>query len=97
MKKVGYANVSNIKIDEIMDIGVYEIGYTEYVILGGEFTASGVRNYLRPYDKVVENLNNLSEYANSKKDVRFYMDNKTVSKLNSDVANLRYDRERQRW
>jgi hypothetical protein len=97
MKKIGFANIGAIRLEDRMDIGVYEIGGVDYVILGGEFSTEGVRNYLRPYDKVVENLSDLQHYSRTRKDVEFYMDNKSVLKCNEVVKDLRYDMERQKW
>lgn len=56
MRKVRFTRVNDIRIDEDLNVGVLEIEGKEYVILGGEFTASGVENYLRPYEKVKEKL-----------------------------------------
>lgn len=33
-------------------LAFFEIEGKEYILLGGEFTASGVINYLRPYEKL---------------------------------------------
>lgn len=51
MRKVRFTRVNDIRIDEELNVGVLEIEGAEYILLGGEFTASGVRNYLRPYKK----------------------------------------------
>lgn len=96
MKKIGYANVSSIIIDSEKDIGVFEIGGIDYVFLGGEFTDSGVRNYLRPLDKVKENWNN-GDYAKSRRDVEFYMDNRNVSMCLDVVRDLRHEQNCQKW
>lgn len=97
MKKIGYANVSEISIDNELDIGVYTIGGVGYVILGGEFTASGVKNYLRPLDKVKKNWNDLENYSRTRRDVVFCMDNKNVSMLLDAVRDLQHDTDRQKW
>lgn len=97
MKKIGYASVSGIRLDENLNIGVFEIGGIEYILLGGEFCADGVRNYLRPLNKVIENIDKQTDYARSRRDVKLYMDNATVSRLIKDVADIRYDEERQKW
>lgn len=55
MRKVRFTRVNDIKIDEQLNVGVLEIEGKEYILLGGEFTASGAVNYLRPYEKVKEN------------------------------------------
>lgn len=96
MRKVGYANISEVRIDDELNIGVYTIGGVDYAILGGEFTASGVRNYLRPLDKVKENWDD-SDYARSRSDVDFYMDNRSVSRCNDVVRDLRHDMDCQKW
>ena len=96
MKKIGFANISEIGIDTEKDIGTYEIGGTKYVILGGEFTAHGVRNYLRPLNKVKENWHD-EDYAKSKRDVVFCMDNKNVSMCLDVVRYLRHEQNCQKW
>ena len=74
-------------------VGVLEIEGKEYIILGGEFTVSGVMNYLRPYEKVKENWHN-EDYARSRRDVVFYMDNRAVLKCQEYERQLRHDLER---
>lgn len=96
MKKIGYAQISEIGLNDEHDIGIYNVSGVDYIILGGEFTASGVRNYLRPYDKAKDKLHD-REYACSKRDVAFYIDNATVSRLHDDVADIRYENNRQKW
>lgn len=96
MKKVRFTRVNDIRIDEDLNIGVLEIEGAEYVILGGEFTASGVMNYLRPYEKVKENWHS-EDYARSRRDVVFYMDNRAVLKCQEYERQLRHDLERQKW
>lgn len=97
MRKVRFTRVNDIRIDENLNIGVLEIEGAEYVILGGEFTASGVMNYLRPFEKVKENWEDLEHYARSRRDVVFYMDNRAVLKCQEYERQLRHDLERQRW
>ena len=97
MKKVRFTRVSNIRIDEDLNIGVLEIEGKEYVVLGGEFAASGVMNYLRPYEKVKENWDNLEKYSRSRRDVVFYMDNRAVLKCQEYERQLRHDLESQKW
>lgn len=41
MRKIGFANVSEFSIDEELNIGVYNIGGVDYILLGGEFCAEG--------------------------------------------------------
>ena len=66
MKKIGYANISEFSIDEEFDIGVFNVGGTKYAFLGGEFWADCVRNFLRPLDKVKENVRTKKDwYSNS--------------------------------
>ena len=97
MKKVGFSNVSGFSIDEEFDIGVFNIGGVEYILLGGEFTASGVRNYLRPLDKVKENWKDLEHYSRTRCDVELYMDNKSMLKCEKVIRELRHEIERQKW
>lgn len=96
MRKIRFTRIDDIRIDEQLNIGVIEIEGAEYVILGGEFTASGVMNFLRPYEKVKENLNN-ENYARSRRDVVFYMDNRAVLKCQEYERQLRHDLESQKW
>lgn len=96
MRKVRFTRVNDIRIDEDLNVGVLEIEGKEYILLGGEFTASGVVNYLRPYEKVKENWYN-EDYARSRRDVVFYMDNRAVLKCQEYERQLRYDLERQKW
>lgn len=96
MRKVRFTKVNDIRIDEQLNVGVLEIEGAEYIILGGEFTASGVVNYLRPYEKVKENWNN-KDYARSRRDVVFYMDNRVVLKCQEYERQLRHDLESQKW
>lgn len=97
MRKVRFTRVEDIRIDEQLNIGVLEIEGKEYVLLGGEFTASGVINYLRPYEKVKENWGNLEKYSRSRRDVVFCMDNRTVLKCQEYERQLRHDLESQKW
>lgn len=102
MRKIGFANISEFGIDEEFDIGVYTMGGIEYAFLGGEFCAEGVRNYLRPLDKVKENLRvkknwYSDDYSRNRRDVVYYMDNRNVRKCNEVVKDLRYDMQCQKW
>ena len=100
MRKVRFTrvnDVNDIRIDEQLNVGVIEIEGAEYVLLGGEFTASGVMNYLRPYEKVKENWNDLEAYSRSRRDVVFYMDNRAVFKCQEYERQLRHDLESQKW
>ena len=102
MKKISYSNVSEFSIDEEFDIGVFNIRGVEYAFLGGELCADGVRNFLRPLDKVKENLRAKKEcYSNSsersRNDVIYYMDNRNMHKCNEVIKDLRYYERRQKW
>lgn len=96
MKEIKFRKVNSIRIDNEHDIGVYKINGAEFIILGGDFTARGVVNFLRPYDKAKDNLHN-REYACSKRDVVYYMDNKNVSMCLDAVRDLQHDADRQKW
>lgn len=97
MRKIRFTRVNDIRIDEDLNIGVLEIEGKEYVILGGEFTDSGVINYLRPYEKVKENWGNLEKYSRSRRDVVFYMDNRAALNCQEHERQLRHDLESQKW
>lgn len=45
MRKIRFTKIDDIRIDEQLNVGVIEMEGSEYVILGGEFTASGVMNF----------------------------------------------------
>lgn len=96
MRKVRFTRVDDIRIDEDLNVGVLEIEGKEYIILGGEFTASGVMNYLRPYEKVKENWGDES-YARSRRDVELYMDNRAMLYCEKYERQLRHDLESQKW
>ena len=96
MRKVRFTRVNDIRIDEQLNVGILEIEGKEYILLGGEFTASGVINYLRPYEKVKENWYN-EDYARSRRDVVFCMDNRAVIECQEYEKQLRHDLERQKW
>lgn len=96
MRKIRFTRVNDIRNDEQLNVGVLEIEGKEYVLLGGEFTASGVMNYLRPYEKVKENWNN-ENYARSRRDVVFYMDNRAMLSCEKYERQLRHGLERQKW
>lgn len=96
MRKVRFTRVNDIRIDEDLNVGVLEIEGKEYILLGGEFIASGVINYLRPYEKVKGNWYN-EDYARSRRDVVFYMDNRAVLKCQEYERQLRHDLESQKW
>lgn len=97
MRKVRFTRVNDIRIDEDLNVCVLEIEGKYYVLLGGEFTASGVVNFLRPYEKVKENWNNLEDYSRSRRDVVFCMDNRGVLKCQEYERQLRHDLESQKW
>lgn len=96
IRKIRFTRVNDIRIDEQLNVGVIEIEGKEYVLLGGEFTASGVVNFLRPYEKVKENWNN-EDYTRSRRDVVFYMDDRAVLKCQEYERQLRHDLESQKW
>lgn len=97
MRKIGFANVSEFSIDEELNIGVYNIGGVDYILLGGEFCAEGVRNFLRPLSKVKENIDKSNHYERSRMDVDYYMDNKSMLKCEKVIKDLRHEIERQKW
>ena len=97
MRKVRFTRVEDIRIDEQLNVAVLKIEGEEYVLLGGEFTASCVMNFLRPYEKVKENWNNLESYSRSRRDVVFYMDNRAMLSCEKYERQLRHDLESQKW
>lgn len=72
IEKVGY--------NETLKAKTFTIENTEYVLNGGEFSASGVLNYLRPVEKVLENKEN-ETYKRSRNDVTYYVKNRTMAKI----------------
>ncbi len=96
MKEIKFRKVNGIRIDEEHDIGVFEINGAEFIILGGDFTARGIVNFLRPYDKAKDKLHN-RKYARSKRDVVYYMDSENTMKCLETVRDLRRDMRCQKW
>ncbi len=72
IEKVGYNENLNAK--------TFTIENKEYVLSGGEFSASGVMNYLRPLEKVLENKDD-ETYKISSTDVDYYVKNSTMAKM----------------
>lgn len=72
IEKVGY--------NETLKAKTFTIENKEYVLSGGEFSASGVMNYLRPIEKVLENKDN-ETYKRSRSDVTYYVKNSTMAKM----------------
>ena len=72
IEKVGYNKTLNAK--------TFTIENKEYVLSGGKFSASGVMNYLRPLEKVLENKDD-ETYKISSTDVDYYVKNSTMAKM----------------
>lgn len=72
IEKVGY--------NENLKAKTFTIENKEYVLIGGEFSASGVLNYLRPVEKVLENKDD-ETYKRSSTDVDYYVKNSTMAKM----------------
>ena len=72
IEKVGY--------NETLKAKTFTIENKEYVLSGGEFSASGVMNYLRPLEKVLENKED-ETYKRSRTDVEYYVKNSTMAKM----------------
>ena len=72
IEKVGYNENLNAK--------TFTIENKEYVLYGGQFSASGVMNYLRSVEKVLENKDN-ETYKRSRSDVTYYVKNSTMAKM----------------
>lgn len=72
IEKVGY--------NETLKAKTFTIDNIEYVLIGGEFSAGGVMNYLRPVEKVLNNLGN-ETYLRSRNDVKYYVKNSTMAKM----------------
>lgn len=72
IEKVGYNETLNAK--------TFTIENKEYVLSGGEFSASGVMNYLRPIENVLENKDD-ETYKRSRSDVIYYVKNSTMAKM----------------
>lgn len=80
-------------IDFLEGLNLWRLNYEG----SGEFTASGVMNYLRPYEKVKENWEDLEHYARSRRDVVFYMDNRAMLSCEKYERQLRQEQESQKW
>lgn len=72
IEKVGYNETLNAK--------TFTIENKEYVLSGGEFSASGVMNYLRLVENVLENKDD-ETYKRSRSDVIYYVKNSTMAKM----------------
>lgn len=72
IEKTGY--------NEALKSKTFTIDNIEYVLNGGEFSAGGVMNYLRPVEKVLNNLGN-ETYLRSRNDVKYYVKNSTMFKM----------------
>ena len=66
--------------NENLKTTTFTIENKEYVLYGGEFSASGVMNYLRPLEKVLENKED-ETYKRSRTDVEYYVKNSTMAKI----------------
>lgn len=75
MRKITFNKVGKIGFNWELNTPVFLINGHDLVLCGGEFTASGVRTFLRPLDKVLENKDN-EDYSRSRADVVYYIDNK---------------------
>ena len=75
MRKITFNKVGKIAYNQELKTAVFSINGYDLVLCGGEFTASGVRTFLRPIEKVLENKNN-ENYSKSRADVVYYIDNK---------------------
>ena len=72
--------IESVSYNENMKANTFTIENKEYVLYGGEFSASGVMNYLRPVEKVLENKDN-ETYKRSRNDVAYYVKNSTMAKM----------------
>lgn len=75
MRKITFNKVGKIAFNWELNTPVFSINGHDLVLCGGEFTAGGVRTFLRPLDKVLENKDN-EDYSRSRADVVYYIDNK---------------------
>lgn len=72
--------IESVGYNETLKAKTFTIENTEYVLNGGEFSASGVMNYLRPLEKALENKDNAT-YTRSRNDVAYYVKNSTMAKM----------------
>lgn len=72
--------IENVGYNETLKAKTFTIENKEYVLSGGEFSASGVMNYLRPLEKVLENKDD-ETYKRSRSDVTYYVKNSTMAKM----------------
>ena len=97
MRKVRFTRVDDIRIDEDLEVAVIKIEDEEFILLGGEHTAGGVRNYLRPYKEVKENWNNLHDVCMSRSNVKYYMDNVAVLRVSKYTRELKEYENKRKW
>lgn len=83
MKKVTFSKVEKISFNWELNKTVYTIGGIDVVATGGElYPNHGVRFFLKPLDKVLENKDN-DLYGSSKQDVVYYIDGKDSREFNN--------------
>lgn len=76
MRKITFNKVGKIAFNHELNTTVFSINGYDLVLCGGEFTASGVRTFLRPLEKVLENKEDIENYSKNRRDVVYYIDNK---------------------
>ena len=72
--------IESVGYNETLKAKTYTIENKEYALYGGEFSASGVMNYLRPLEKVLKNKED-ETYKISRNDVTYYVKNSTMAKM----------------
>lgn len=72
--------IEKVDYNETLKAKTYTIENKEYVLYGGEFSASGVMNYLRPLENVLKNKED-ETYKRSRNDVEYYIKNSTMAKM----------------
>lgn len=80
MRKVTFKKVEKIAFNRELkqlgfNSGVFTINGIDLVMVGADYTSNGMRTYLEPLDKVLENQDNLCWLSGSKGAV-YYVDNK---------------------
>ena len=80
LKNLNLNKIEKVGYNEELNQKTFTIEGLEMVLEGGEFSASGVKNYLRPVEKVLENRTNRS-YLSGRQDVKYYVKNSTMKAM----------------
>lgn len=75
MRKVTFKKVEKIGFNGELHTPIFTISGIDLVMVGADYTSNGMRTYLKPLDKVLENKDDLCWLGGSEGAV-YYVDNK---------------------